>query len=80
MVERSRLGELLYPDAPKDRAFRSPRVDGGDGVTGAVVGDGQVSLSASHLQHPGGRVTDPIEDEPPDALPPPGGLTHATVD
>src|SRR5215211_6687620 len=28
MVERSRLGELLYPDASKDRAFGSPGVDG----------------------------------------------------
>jgi hypothetical protein len=78
MVERSRLEELLYPDASKDRAFGSPGVDGGDGVASAVEGDGQISLPASHLQHPGGRVTDLIEDEPLDAPLPPGGLTHAT--
>src|SRR5215218_121409 len=78
MVERSRLGELLYPDASKDRAFGSPGVDRGDGVAGAVEGDGQISLPTSHLQHPGGRVTDLMEDEPLDAPLPPGGLTHAT--
>ena len=78
MVERSRLGELLYPDASKDRTFGSPGVDGGDGVAGAVEGVGQISFPASHLQHPGGRVTDLMEDEPLDALLPAGGLTHET--
>jgi hypothetical protein len=78
MVERSRLGELLYPEASKDRTFGSPGVDGGNGVASAVQGVGQISLPASHLQHPGGRVTDLIEDEPLDASLPPGGLTHAT--
>jgi hypothetical protein len=78
MVERSRLGELLYPDASKDRTFRSSGVDGGDRVAGAIEGDGQISLPASHLQHPGGSGTDLIEDESLDAMLPPGGLTHAT--
>src|SRR5919107_3917019 len=78
IVERSRLGELLYPEASKDRAFGSPGVDGGDGVAGAVESMGQISLPASHLQHPGGRVTDLMEDEPHYAPLPPGGLTHAT--
>jgi 3',5'-cyclic AMP phosphodiesterase CpdA len=78
MVEWSGLGELLNPDASEDRAFGSPWVDGGDGVTGAVEGEGQISLPASDLQYPGGRVTDPVEDEPLDASLPPGDLTHAT--
>ena len=78
MVERSKLGELLYPDASKDRDFASPGVDGGDGVAGAYEGVGQISLPASHLQHPRGRVPDLIEDEPLDAPLPPGGLTQAT--
>src|SRR5918998_5702134 len=67
VIERSGPGELLYPDAAEDRAFRSPGVDGGDGVACAVEGDGQISLPASHLQHPGGRVTDLSQDEPLDA-------------
>jgi hypothetical protein len=77
MVEQSRLGELPYPDAPKDRAFGSAGIDGGDGVAGAVEGDSQISLPASHLQHPRRRVTDLIEDELLDAPLPLGGITHA---
>src|SRR5215210_929657 len=78
MVERSRLRVVLYPDAAEDRAFRSPGVDGGNGVAGAVENHGQISLPASHLQHPGWRVADLIEDEPLDAPLPRGGFTHAT--
>jgi hypothetical protein len=78
MVEWSGLGELLDPDASEDRAFGSSWVDGGDGVTGAVEGEGQISLPASDLQYPGGRVTDPVEDERLNPPLPTGGFTHAS--
>src|SRR5919107_815267 len=79
MVERSGLGELLYPDAAEDWALGSPGIDGDDGVAGAVEDDCQLSVPASHLQHPGWRVTDLIQDKPLDAPLPGSVLTHATA-
>ncbi len=77
VVERAGIGELLEPHTLEDGTFGCPWVDRGHGVTGTRHGPGQLPLPATHLQHPGRRVTDLVEDELLDALLPPLGLTHA---
>ncbi len=58
--------------------LRVPVGDRGHGVAGTREGPSQRALPATHLQHPGRRVTDLAEDELLDALLPPRGLTHET--
>jgi hypothetical protein len=76
VFERAGIGELLEPHALEDGTFGCPRVDCGDRVTGTREGLGQLPLPATHLQHPGRRVTDLGKDELLYLLLSPRGFTH----
>src|SRR5918998_1615726 len=75
-VERTGIGERLDAHATEDGTLRRPRIDGGHGVARKGEGAGQLPLPATHLQHPGGRVTDLPQDELLDAPPPTVGPNH----